>query len=259
VIAEYYGIDNGPFLDALRSQGFYIADKARANYMVTSRSIPATMSMNHIANLTKEERYRVQSGRSALDWDFESTALGSTASTLGYDLHSFNARTPSGIVGISLFSTSFLDTTVFQILRASPIQRWFTGNWAPLFFSELDRLIAVSEDSHPTFSFSYNLPPHDPFIFHSDGSVREDIVFLQDLGYGPSASGRWKDNWAEQFKFVNTVILDTVEAILLRSEQVPIIVIQSDHGPSSEVLATQTLTDDPKTVNRPGKVGDSIP
>ncbi len=248
VIAEYYDIDNGPFLDALRSQGFYVADEARANYMVTARSLPATMSMNHIAKLSSEERDRVQSGRSALDWDIDSTTLGATVNTLGYDIHSFNARTPSGFVGFSLLSTNFLDTTVFQVLRASPVQRWLTGQWAPLFYTEIEGLIAVADDPNPTFSFSYNLPPHDPFIFHSDGTAREDIIDHYELGYGPAAGAAWADLWSQQLEFVNALILETVESILSKSETQPIIVIQSDHGPSSVMMASQTVADNPRTV-----------
>ena len=248
VIREIYGYDNGPFLDNLRDQGFYVAGEARANYMVTARSIPASMSMNHLAGLSRAERNVIQDGRSALDWDIDSTTLGATVSQFGYDVHSFNARTPSGFVGFSLFSTNFLDSTVFQALRASPVQRWLTGRWAPLFFAEIDRLVEISNDPNPTFSFSYNLPPHDPFIFHSDGTAREDIIDHYELGYGPAAGQRWRELWTEQLIFVNNVILETVDTILQRSDQTPIIVIQSDHGPSSVMMSSQTIDSNPRTV-----------
>jgi len=248
VIQEIYGVDNGPFLDALRAQGFYVADKARANYMVTSRSIPASMSMNHLAGLTRDERNHVQSGRSALSWDIDSTTLGATVNQMGFDIHSFNAREPSGFVGFSLFSTNFLDSTVFQALRASPVQRWLTGRWAPLFLAEIERLVEISNDPQSTFSFSYNLPPHDPFIFHADGTIREDIIDHYELGYGPAAGQRWRELWTEQLIFVNGVILETVETILARSDTTPIVVIQSDHGPSSVMMSLQTASTNRRTV-----------
>src|SRR5690606_1795655 len=40
--------DNSPFLDLLRDRGFYVVDRATANYPVTWLSIASTLSMKYV-------------------------------------------------------------------------------------------------------------------------------------------------------------------------------------------------------------------
>jgi len=242
VLLDLYDYDNQSFLTGLRERGFYIAENSHANYMTTTLSIPATMNMDHIAGLSDDERERVPGGHS-LHWDFDSTTLANTAVDLGYDIHSFNARSPFGFVGFSPFSERFIDTTVLQALRATPVRDLFSRQWPSQFFSVNEQLIALSSDPNPTFAFSYNLPPHDPYLFNADGTAKQDFVYLYQMGTGPDAAARMKPLYIEQIKFVNSVIQNTVNEILSNSQEPPIIVIQSDHGPISEIVAHQTGTE----------------
>lgn len=243
VLLDLYDYDNQSFLTALRERGFYTAEKGHANYMTSPLSISATMGMDHIAGLSGDELERVISGRHSLRWDFDSTILANTAVDLGYDIHTFNARSPFGFVGFTPFSSRFADTTVLQALQATPVRDLFSRQWPSQFHSVNEKMIAISSDPNPTFAFNYNLPPHDPFLFNADGTVRQDIVHLYQMGVGPDAAARMRPLYIEQLKFVNSVIQNTVDEILSNSHGTPIIVIQSDHGPLSETITHQTATE----------------
>ena len=44
-LANLYGYDNTPFLEALRERGFYVADEAWANYFKTAFSVSSSLDM----------------------------------------------------------------------------------------------------------------------------------------------------------------------------------------------------------------------
>ncbi len=48
VVDKYYGYDNEPFLDELRSRGFYIAEHATANYLKTALSLASSRSLDYL-------------------------------------------------------------------------------------------------------------------------------------------------------------------------------------------------------------------
>ena len=47
-LADIYGYDNGPFMDALRERGFYVAEDAWANYLKTALSITSALNMEFL-------------------------------------------------------------------------------------------------------------------------------------------------------------------------------------------------------------------
>ena len=241
VIRDMYGMDTSPFIQSLHDSGFYVADEARSNYLPTKNSIPSILTMAHLVDMTPEERSAVKAKRSHQNWFFEVSALGATASDLGYELHTFNARTPSQLFTSSLFTTAFLETTMLRNLTSGHIAHWlfrqFGDQWISRFNNEHRRMIDLVDEPSPTFAFSYNYPPHPPFVFTADGSLRSNISFSDPRSLVGDASAQfYADGWTEQVTYVNTLITNTVEQILSRSERPPIIVILSDHGPVTETI-----------------------
>ena len=58
VLDELYGLDNRPFLDSLRSKGFYVADDSHTNYTQTIFSVPSTLNFDYIDVPTGSQRGR---------------------------------------------------------------------------------------------------------------------------------------------------------------------------------------------------------
>jgi hypothetical protein len=243
VLHDMYDFDNSPFLDELESMGFFIADAARTNYVPTQNSIPATLSMNHIADLREEERANVTRGRGTNNWRLESSVIGATASALGYELHSMSSKDAT-VWGMSDFSAIFLDSTALLAVNTGPIRQWWARNWAPGFVRNIERVEDLTSISNPTFTFSYSLPPHPPFLYGRDGTIRGDVAvdFRPAAGFAASDS---KDRYIDQLIFVNGVILETVRAIIDTSDEFPIIVVQTDHGPASNLPVGGSLDDEP--------------
>jgi hypothetical protein len=86
------------------------------------------------------------------------------------------------------------------------------------------------------------LSPHHPFVFGEDGEdvSRTDRPFrFNDGGAGGkrAAPGEVNQEYVEgyraQARFLGRRVAETVEKILARSPEPPIIVIQGDHGPNS--------------------------
>jgi hypothetical protein len=56
VLAEHYGFDNTPFLEALRERGFYVAAGSESNYTMTSYSLTSSLNMSYIEDLREAAR-----------------------------------------------------------------------------------------------------------------------------------------------------------------------------------------------------------
>jgi len=66
------------------------------------------------------------------------------------------------------------------------------------------------------------LIPHDPYVFNEDGSF---------VSSEEADSRSREENFVTQLKYTNILIKDLIETLIARSEQPPIIIIQSDEGP----------------------------
>ncbi|MDX1379281.1 MAG: hypothetical protein R3307_10550, partial [Anaerolineales bacterium] len=82
---------------------------------------------------------------------------------------------------------------------------------------------------------------HPPFVFGANGEVishSEPFTLLDGNYYlkikDHSQKGYISD-YREQLQYINTLVLDTVDAILAGSKTPPVIIIQSDHGPGSQL------------------------
>ena len=53
-LRDLYGYDNSPFLDFLRSKGFYVADKSVTNYPRTELSVASSLNMKYMNYLSKQ-------------------------------------------------------------------------------------------------------------------------------------------------------------------------------------------------------------
>jgi hypothetical protein len=80
--------------------------------------------------------------------------------------------------------------------------------------------------------FSYNLAPHPPYYFDSNGRNLNPRVIEPDNKERMKTWDR-KDQYIGQLEFVNSQILTTIDKIIEVSEVKPLIIVMSDHGPAS--------------------------
>ncbi len=235
-LAEHYGYDNSPFLDALRERGFYVAEEAHANYIKTPLSLVSSLNMDYLdaAALRAEAvsgrdsgvihrqlrgRLRVPSELKELgyrhiqiaNW-WEPTATNVTADVV--------YRYEAG----SEFSSALLRMTALGAIGAGagaqPFDRAVLYEHTLYEFRVLERL---ADEPGPKFVFAHFLVPHPPYVFEPDGSfVRDEPISTEDERAG----------YIRQLQYTNERILGLVDRLLDRPpDERPIILIQADEGP----------------------------
>ena len=242
MLREQFGFDNRPFLDELRSRGFYIAGDSTANYLKTTQSLASSLNMEYLDIEALEQR-------AASPDDFQpfyemnrgSFAVERFLHERGYRyIHLGNLWPPTNrntqadenyvYSGLPEFSVELLGTTILRQLRLFEDSGDEFSDEPPYFRTQyeyhryqLDRLPRIPALRGPKFVFAHVTLPHWPYVFDREGNyvprplqqARGEVV-----GY------------VGQLEYVNSVILNFLD-IALRGpdEEDPIIIIQADEGP----------------------------
>jgi hypothetical protein len=233
VLEESYGFDNGPFLDALRDRGFYVAEDATANYLKTALSLVSSRDMAYVdtdalrAEATGDndwaplhdrldDSFEVQRQLSARGYRFVylGTYWGPTQSNAAADL---NLRYASAG---SEFQSALADTTALRALSGPLDPRRTLWEMTRYQFDALERA-AVLEG--PTFVHAHIGLPHDPFVFRADGSYQPE---------NETFDRTFEDMFVDQVRYANSELVRIVDRLLdVPDAEQPIIVIQADEGP----------------------------
>jgi hypothetical protein len=96
-------------------------------------------------------------------------------------------------------------------------------------FYEFDQLARIPELPSPKLVFVHVLAPHPPFVFGASGEPVDIGEFQSGRGESPTEEAQL-EAYANQVAFLNGRVLEAVAAILSRSAQPPLIIIQGDHG-----------------------------
>jgi len=260
VLKEVYGYDNSAFLSWLRSTGFYVADRSRANYVQTMLSLASSLNSAYLdpAELTAggptRGRWRVALNVATARFLTPSSQplvhliqYNRAARILREHGYRFVAIT-SGFGGVQLpnadvairagtfsdFDESLIDTTPLAELNRFG-DRLELHRRRVLY--ALDHLSDPLPGSGPNFVFAHILSPHPPFIFDATGGPpamppAARRVMLQDDVGGTAEADRdiVVRAYRDQVQFVTARVRDAIATILARGGTAPIIILQSDHG-----------------------------
>jgi len=89
----------------------------------------------------------------------------------------------------------------------------------------------------PKFVFAHIVTPHPPYVFGPQGEAM-DPGWSYSMADGSNYSGDWagyRQGYAAQVQFINQKVEQTVDAILAKSDQPPVIIIQGDHCPGGSL------------------------
>ena len=258
----YY--DNAPFLQDLTERGFFIADHSFSNYNRTSLSLASSLNMDFIQNLIADldpysrqqeplwELFRNSRVRNALeDLGYKTVAFSTGYS--GTELKDADIYITGGtldqILGLNAFSNfegMLIDNSAGVILLdgAIALPLLLPGlkypyqlhrEWILNVFEHLSDMPKIDD---PMFVFAHIISPHSPFVFERDGSpVKRSPGFTLGFTFGDGYSimdEEYIEAYRNQLHYINTRLLQTIDAILAHSETPPIIILQSDHGPIPE-------------------------
>jgi hypothetical protein len=148
----------------------------------------------------------------------------------------------------------FVDTGELNEFEVKLLNSTFLGEFvslaAPTFASRqhADRIrdtlralvdVAKAPRSAPRLVFAHVPSPHQPTVFHRDGSALP--VPLDDAFYADSAAqkGQTVEAFAAEYRdhlaYLNELIIGTLDGVLDASPEPPIVLLVADHGSASRV------------------------
>ena len=99
-------------------------------------------------------------------------------------------------------------------------------DWREIRLCALDEISDARENhSGPIFVFAHLRLPHDPYSFGPNGEKVSNESF--ELGLDSDGT---KEAYINQLQFTNKKIKEIIDQIKYKSDQPPIIILQSDHG-----------------------------
>jgi hypothetical protein len=239
-----YGIQNEPFLSALRAGGFLVARRSTANYSNTMPSLRSALNMDY--------EHAPQDGTTSLRVDINLAVV--LLRELGYDY----ILVPSGLPATS--SSPLADVTLDvgttqSELAALTLERSVLGaviqsnrqktsqlidggmvesldgalQWHRHIEESFQAIGDIPVGGGPKFVFAHIVSPHPPYVFDRNGDLPPDSQMsdLSDL----EAQNIWDSpKFAGQLSYLNRLVLELVERIQAVATSPPVIIIQGDHG-----------------------------
>ena len=222
LLQRYFAIDNTPFLNQLRDQGFYIAGRSRSNYGSTHPSMASALNLDYIDpalvptrhfeadpvlyNLVRDSRVV----RTLKQHGYEIVDL--TLGVFGGDLALADRVIRPRVSTYSAYQQFCIDMTpVRSILnRLTPLRSHHLVPFA------LDTLAGLRRAERPMFVYAHLYAPHVPHSYDREGKVLESLPPYQE-------------GMRNVVAFLNARLIEVVGGILARDPN-SVILIQGDHG-----------------------------
>lgn len=245
VLMKYYAFDNQPFLGTLANLGFGISQGALSNYKQTDLSVSSMLNMDYI-NWVGDQVGRQNSSYFPLYYLIDRNRVFEQLRRVGYRIDSFATGFEATEIDTAdmVFRPRFYPNNYETLLiKATPLN-FFWDSWLYDLHRErirfgLQNLAKAGNQDGPDFVFLHVFAPHPPFVFGPDGeninpdhpySVLDGAEFLQS-----GTVEEYKTGYTNQIEYLNKEVLSAVRSILHTSSTPPIIIIQGDHGPGSEL------------------------
>jgi hypothetical protein len=255
VLQNLFGFDNSEFIDELQEMGFYVVDCSQSNYARTQLSIASTLNMDYVPNLVPdihadEVKFLVHPllVDSQVRNLFEGMGYKTIAFYNGYPrVHWEDAdyflqpEERSSLLeqfdsSLTSFEELFLTTTMFSTIidmRAdrTPVSSNPSRREADLYM--LNTLPKIPQIFGPKFVYAHLMLPHPPFIFGPNGEEvtigisGDELNDVQEYQDEESRTG-----YRDQLIYTNRRIIPVLREIIENSPTPPIIILESDHGPT---------------------------
>ncbi len=261
ILDKYFDTQNEDFLEFLEERGFYVARNSAANYAHSALSLASSLNIDYLeeiqVNLEDGEypstflgRIKNSFVRTALEdmgyntismdsgwkytqWDdadyyLDHTSIGNLDQKKRIVLNPFEDLMLNVSAGRAILDF-MIATKILNLADPS-------YNHADIVLGQLSNLKVVGELPGPRFVFAHIISPHRPFVFGPNGERldRGGYFTLADTG-NATHEGQEESPYINQLIFITNQIEEVVNEILTNSQIQPIIIIQSDHGPSMEI------------------------
>lgn len=250
ILKNTYKLDNAEFLNRLSQKGFYIVHRSRPNYAQTILSLASSLNITYLDNVASSLGSDSEN-REPLMRMIQYSRLINFLRTFGYkfvvfpsgywgtEIHNADIHMNSGI-DLSEFENLLLSTTPVPKIAKKLFNPWDRHRRRILY--TLDHLAETTKLDTPVFVFAHIICPHPPFVFGENGekidqgkiNYKRTFTFADgiNLEYGLDID-EYLNSYRKQVLFINRRIESTVDDIISKSANPPVIILQGDHGPSS--------------------------
>lgn len=248
ILKDVYQYDNSEFLEYLTQKGFYVANKSKANYCFTFLSLAASLNLTYLDDLVNRIGEKTRSKRLVLEM-VKNNKVASFLKQFGYlfvvfsyhDIDWKNAdfhMTP-GLCLSDLQNALISGTPLSFLLEQLPTKSQYDLRREEILYI-LGSLPDMAEIDSPTFVFAHIIAPHPPFVFGENGEpIQPNRPFTGADGSDFVAVGgtveEYIENYRGQLVYINKKVKETIDRIISTSPEPPIIILQSDHGPASNL------------------------
>jgi len=232
-LKEAYGFDNHEFTDYLSGKGFYVAFESRANYGSSAQSLASSLNMEYL-NYPSKKMGEESNDRRPIYAMLQDYKIWRFLKSKGYRFVHFGSwweptrRNKYADVNFGYSLLPEFSWLLYQTTMLLPID-WRLGidkrlaQWKRV-PRKFDKLAEIPNIKEPTFVFAHMLIPHEPFVFDRNGN------FLTEEEERKRSE---KVNYLDQLVFTNSKVKVLIDHLLSRSKTPPIIILQSDTGPSA--------------------------
>jgi len=251
-----FGIDNGPFVQALRERDFTVAEQSRSNYVVTALTL-ASMFAGGIPSAPDVDSaaFRIASASFINDGP-----ILEAFRDRGYDVVAF----ASGFEDVALRTADrFVDTgqlnefewELLQLSGLAPVldvvqPTMLADQHRARVVATFDAAMSIVAEpaQRPRLAFVHVPSPHSPQVFGPSGQPIEirglQVPFDDSDEHWLLGSEEYGRRLAGQITYVNGRVLGLVDAIV-QADPKAVVVVFSDHGSGIREVATTAGGTDP--------------
>jgi hypothetical protein len=232
VLEQVFAYDNSPFVEGLKSRGFYVAEDACSNYPFTFMSLSSSLNMRYLDKFISAAGQQANPSQRPFNKLIQNALAPRVFQSKGYryvHIASACSMTQSSDIADTVigYYPSWLQCEFTQVLFRTTALRVFEPTAAQVHLYAFEQLKAVPKIPGPTFTFAHIVCPHNPIVFNCNGPIARGQS--QDMR-GMDRLTKARSGYVGQVQYVNKCMMEVVDAILAQSKTPPIIIIHGDHG-----------------------------
>ena len=261
---KFYNYDNTGFTKFLHAHNFHVTESSHSNYAVTFLATASTLNMMHLDNLANVL------GNDSVDQRIPYEMINNNIvmqnfKSAGYQIYSFDSgwwgTRNLEIADVNLCSQNQnMDFhTLYQLKQTSvlrgfdmfvkePSSQIFQQERRDRILCQFDEIVKIKQEVDvPVFVFMHVVAPHDPYVFGPNGEeVDYKYTFGPTSDQGYLSVDQENKAYLDQLTYLTKILQQTIEK-LQSSDNPPIIILQSDTGPS---ISFADITEEEYQMNR---------
>lgn len=259
LLRDKFDYDNSDFINGLKERGFYIHECSQSNYSYTQVSLPSSLNMAYLDDLSIDLEARFDPSfllkHGAVRSFLEEHGYKTAAVPTGYPWTEWTDAnvyfmTERDQVGLTDFEALLVQTTMLEPLwdhladslgttqHLAERRRFLTRN-------ALEALKAFPQLNGKFFVFVHIIVPHPPYLIGPNG---QNVLYLPD----EIPDDLERKGYADQARFISGQMLEVIDVILAESDQPPIIIMQGDHGPPPNLITPAERMQNLNAIYLPG-------